>query len=93
MLTPLKGKCHVNVIPVNPTKGFKGSPSNHKAIINFIKILEEDYGIPATVRIRRGIDIDAGCGQLSAKVSTKEERKAAAATSTNTTTVSSTLQN
>ena len=64
---------------------FKGSPSNHKAIITFIKILEEEYGIPATVRIRRGIDIDAGCGQLSAKVSTKEERKATVAATTTST--------
>ena len=31
----------------------------------FIAILET-YGVPATPRTRRGIDIDAGCGQLKA---------------------------
>ena len=31
----------------------------------FVRILGE-YGIPATPRTRRGIDIDAGCGQLKA---------------------------
>ena len=31
-------------------------------------------GIPATVRVRRGIDIDAGCGQL-AEASSKEKAK------------------
>ena len=35
--------------------------------------------MPATIRVRRGIDIDAGCGQLKAKVLEKDERAAAAA--------------
>jgi adenine C2-methylase RlmN of 23S rRNA A2503 and tRNA A37 len=30
----------------------------------FIKVLE-GYGVTATPRVRRGIDIDAGCGQAS----------------------------
>jgi 23S rRNA (adenine2503-C2)-methyltransferase len=59
--------CHVNVIPLNPTQGFGGDPSAPTRIHEFIAILES-YGIPATVRIRRGIDIDAGCGQLKANV-------------------------
>ncbi len=59
--------CHVNVIPLNPTGGFHGGPSAQGRIDTFIAILGE-YGIPATVRIRRGIDIDAGCGQLKSKV-------------------------
>ena len=33
----------------------------------FVDILG-DYGVTATVRVRRGIDIDAGCGQLKAAV-------------------------
>jgi 23S rRNA (adenine2503-C2)-methyltransferase len=33
----------------------------------FIATLEE-YGVSATVRVRRGIDIDAGCGQLKSAV-------------------------
>lgn len=33
----------------------------------FQRILES-CGVRMTVRVRRGIDIDAGCGQLKAKV-------------------------
>jgi 23S rRNA (adenine2503-C2)-methyltransferase len=56
--------CHVNVIPLNPTAGYGGSPSEVAATDRFIAILG-DYGVSATVRVRRGIDIDAGCGQLT----------------------------
>lgn len=64
----LKGLlCHVNVIPLNPTVGFIGGPSASSRVDAFIRILG-DYGVPATMRVRRGIDIDAGCGQLKAKV-------------------------
>jgi 23S rRNA (adenine2503-C2)-methyltransferase len=59
--------CHVNLIPLNPTGGFDGKPSNTEAVNEFIDILER-YGVSATVRVRRGIDIDAGCGQLKAAV-------------------------
>ncbi len=55
--------CHVNFIPLNPTKGFKGLESNQKRIREFRDILFKN-GIPNTLRIRRGIDINAGCGQL-----------------------------
>jgi 23S rRNA (adenine2503-C2)-methyltransferase len=68
----LKGlHCHVNVIPLNLTAGYHGGPSAQGRIDTFIAILGE-YGIPATVRIRRGIDIDAGCGQLKSKVLRRE---------------------
>lgn len=64
----LKGLlCHVNLIPLNPTGGYGGQPSHPEVILSFINILNE-YGIPATVRVRRGIDIDAGCGQLKSAV-------------------------
>jgi 23S rRNA (adenine2503-C2)-methyltransferase len=59
--------CHVNLIPLNPTAGYKGNPSASKATENFIAILES-FGVSATVRVRRGIDIAAGCGQLRANV-------------------------
>jgi 23S rRNA (adenine2503-C2)-methyltransferase len=63
----LKGlMCHVNIIPLNPTGGYSGGPSAIEAINEFIAILAE-YGVSATVRVRRGIDIDAGCGQLKSK--------------------------
>jgi 23S rRNA (adenine2503-C2)-methyltransferase len=60
--------CHVNLIPLNPTEGFAGQPANLEEIGQFVAILET-YHIPATVRVRRGIDIHAGCGQLVTSVS------------------------
>jgi 23S rRNA (adenine2503-C2)-methyltransferase len=64
----LKGLlCHVNLIPLNPTDGYRHGPSSAERVENFIAILAE-YGVSATVRVRRGIDIDAGCGQLKASV-------------------------
>lgn len=55
---------HVNLIPLNPTAGYAGRPSNPQRVRNFQDILAT-YGLPSTVRQRRGIDIDAGCGQLA----------------------------
>lgn len=64
----LKGLlCHVNAIPLNPTEGYSGGPSDTAAANQFMDILRQ-YGVSATIRVRRGIDIDAGCGQLKAKV-------------------------
>jgi len=64
----LKGLlCHVNLIPLNPTTGYIGGPSAGDTANAFIAALAE-YSVSATVRVRRGIDIDAGCGQLKAKV-------------------------
>jgi len=57
---------HVNLIPLNPTPGFEGRPTNHAGARHFQAILAE-YGLPSTVRQRRGIDIAAGCGQLRAQ--------------------------
>ena len=63
----LKGLiCHVNVIPLNPTEGFSGERSDRDRVQRFKSILEKN-GIPCTVRMRRGIDIQAGCGQLASK--------------------------
>jgi 23S rRNA (adenine2503-C2)-methyltransferase len=59
--------CHLNVIPLNPTSGYQGRPSDPTRIDQFVQIVES-YGIPTTVRVRRGIDIHAGCGQLKAAV-------------------------
>ncbi len=54
---------HINVIPLNPTDGFAGRPSDPQRVKDFQAILAR-YGLPSTVRQRRGIDIAAGCGQL-----------------------------
>jgi 23S rRNA (adenine2503-C2)-methyltransferase len=58
--------CHVNLIPLNPTDGFEGKKSGNEQIHAFKSTLEQ-HGIPCTVRLRRGIDIQAGCGQLASK--------------------------
>ncbi len=54
---------HVNLIPLNPTIGFDGKPADRQSANRFQQILRE-YGLPSTVRQRKGIDINAGCGQL-----------------------------
>jgi 23S rRNA (adenine2503-C2)-methyltransferase len=56
---------HVNVIPLNPTRGFLGTPSDTARVRAFQDVLR-GFGVPSTVRQRRGLDIDAGCGQLKA---------------------------
>lgn len=56
---------HVNLIPLNPTEGFGGRPSEGAAVRRFQDILAT-YHLPSTVRQRRGIDVAAGCGQLRA---------------------------
>ncbi|TML66456.1 MAG: 23S rRNA (adenine(2503)-C(2))-methyltransferase RlmN [Actinobacteria bacterium] len=53
----------VNLIPYNPTGMYAGS--TRKAIAAFKEVLD-DARIPATVRLTRGRDIDAACGQLAA---------------------------
>ena len=57
--------CHVNVIPLNPTHKYRGKGSTRERAEAFKTALEK-AGIPCTVRMRRGIDIQAGCGQLAA---------------------------
>jgi len=57
---------HVNVIPLNPTDGFQGQATTKERAEAFKTILE-NRGIPCSIRIRRGIDIQAGCGQLAQK--------------------------
>ena len=54
----------VNLIPYNPTGTYDGS--SREAIAAFRDALEE-RGIKATIRLTRGRDIDAACGQLAAK--------------------------
>lgn len=64
----LKGMlCHVNLIPLNPTRGYDADQSSRERVHNFQQVLENNH-IPCTVRLRRGIDIQAGCGQLAIQV-------------------------
>ena len=62
--------CHVNLIPLNPTKDFGGRPSSPEQVAAFQAELEK-FGVTSTVRVRRGIDIQAGCGQLRDRVVTE----------------------
>ena len=55
--------CHVNLIPLNPIPDSSFQPTSDRDTQRFAEILQKG-GISATVRIRRGIEIDAGCGQL-----------------------------
>ena len=55
----------VNLIPLNPTTGYDGTPTHGTAAKHFQHILATEFKLPSTVRQRRGLDIAAGCGQLA----------------------------
>ena len=60
----LKGlRCHVNLIPLNPTPAFPYERPSVERIDRFAQIINA-AGIPATVRYSRGVEIGAACGQL-----------------------------
>lgn len=59
--------CHVNAIPLNPTAGYNGQATDRQRA-NLFKETLEQAGVPCTIRMRRGIDINAGCGQLAGAV-------------------------
>ena len=59
----LKGNgAHVNLIPMNPTAGEFSRPPR-KRILAFQQILR-DGGVNCTVRVEKGSEISAACGQL-----------------------------
>jgi len=71
----LKGLlCHVNAIPLNPTAGYIGQATDRKSAEVFKDTLEK-AGIPCTIRLRRGIDIQAGCGQLAGNEDLRGEKR------------------
>ena len=55
--------CHVNLIPLNPVPDSPFQPTGDEETERFAQILR-NAGIPTTIRLRRGIEINAGCGQL-----------------------------
>ncbi|MCY4145643.1 MAG: 23S rRNA (adenine(2503)-C(2))-methyltransferase RlmN [Chloroflexi bacterium] len=65
--------CHINIIPLNPTGGYTGIPADSRHIEAFQAILRS-FGLASTVRLRRGIDIAAGCGQLKTALLLPEAR-------------------
>ena len=58
--------CHVNVIALNPTHEYEGKASPRQRAEDFCSVLEKHH-IPCSIRLRRGIDIQAGCGQLASR--------------------------
>jgi 23S rRNA (adenine2503-C2)-methyltransferase len=60
----LKGLlCHVNLIPLNPTPDSHYQRTPYDQVKAFAGMLR-DAGIPTTLRVEKGIEIAAGCGQL-----------------------------
>ena len=64
---------HVNLIPINPTAGDFERPSR-KRVIEFERILYNS-GINCTVRVEKGTEISAACGQLRTDVLDKYNYK------------------
>ncbi|HHX09266.1 MAG TPA: 23S rRNA (adenine(2503)-C(2))-methyltransferase RlmN [Chloroflexi bacterium] len=61
----LKGMlCHVNLIALNPSKDYD-FPGSERARVDAFEATLQKAGIPCSVRLRRGIEINAGCGQLA----------------------------
>jgi 23S rRNA (adenine2503-C2)-methyltransferase len=61
----------VNLIPYNPTGMYDGSP---RTSIAAFKMELDRARVPATVRLTRGRDIEAACGQLAAAPKTRARR-------------------
>ncbi len=59
--------CHVNLIPVNPAACPEFKPPHRARVQAFHETLAR-YHVSNTIRLRRGLDIHAGCGQLRAQV-------------------------
>jgi 23S rRNA (adenine2503-C2)-methyltransferase len=59
-------RCHINLIPLNPTPASPYQASSAARVRAFHETLKRQ-GVPTTVRLRRGIDIQAGCGQLRSR--------------------------
>lgn len=60
-------KCNINLIPYNSTEKNDYQKPSGNSIMRFKSLLEQS-GKKVTVRLERGADIDAACGQLRGKV-------------------------
>lgn len=70
----LKGLlAHVNLIPLNPVEGSPFRPSSKERILAFQAELNR-VGISSSLRIERGVDIQAACGQLRQAIQGKKAR-------------------
>jgi len=61
---PERALCHVNLIPWNPVPGTDLARSQRDRVNAFRDRLVKAH-VPCTIRIHRGMDIDAACGQLA----------------------------
>ncbi len=58
--------CSINLIPGNPARSYDFKPSSRETALAFQKKLI-DSGIRTMLRVSRGADIEAGCGQLRSR--------------------------
>jgi 23S rRNA (adenine2503-C2)-methyltransferase len=65
-------KACVNLIPYNPVKGISFATPDAAACEAFADYLNAN-GVTATLRMERGRDIDAACGQLRRRVAARSE--------------------
>ena len=61
-------KCNINLIPYNPVNDNNGFKKPIKKDMLKFKYLLEASGKKVTIRLERGADIDAACGQLAGKI-------------------------
>jgi 23S rRNA (adenine2503-C2)-methyltransferase len=67
LATLLEGNgAHVNLIPMNPTAGGYSRPARRR-VLAFQQVLR-DGGVNCTVRVEKGVEIAAACGQLRTDV-------------------------
>lgn len=66
--------CHVNLIPLNPTSESPYRRSPYTRVKQFENILRA-AGIPTTLRVEKGIEIAAGCGQLRQQLASQGTRQ------------------
>lgn len=59
-------KCNINLIPYNPIEKNNFEKPGNNAVMKFKYVLEHS-GKKVTIRLERGADIDAACGQLAGK--------------------------
>ena len=72
LATLLKSRnSHVNLIPMNRVETLDFAEPSASRTAEFVAILES-RGVAATVRKRKGADIDAACGQLRLKEATTD---------------------
>lgn len=66
-------RCQVNLIPFNPSPGVEGRRPSRRATLGFQQALAE-RGVAVNVRVEKGRDIAAACGQLRGDRVGREKR-------------------